>query len=265
MHTNPEVLALVALGEEAGTTAERQHIQTCSACSQEVAELAGIADIGRSSSHPETLLSPSPQVWDRIQSELGFDITETVRTDTVPSDGPSVTSSASVSDLSSRRAGGVPPADTTSGWSIGRRIAALAAAAVLALIVGIGVGINYEQRQFQPETRVIATAQLAPLPQWPGATGTAEITADGRGGRQLILRMTSPEPINGVVQVWLMDPTSTDAPEPMGVMENGVATINIPAGMSLFERPVVDISDEPLDDPDPKGHSGNSILRGELT
>ncbi|MET0694582.1 MAG: anti-sigma factor [Propionibacteriaceae bacterium] len=288
MHTNPEVLALLALGEDAGTPAERQHIDNCAACSQEVAELAGIADIGRSSSRPEALLSPSPEVWDRIRAELGFDITETVRTDTEPGLSPSVTSSGSVpsagsvTELAARRRSAPPSMGTGSGSGagaasgsgsssgsgsgsgIGRRIASLAAAAVLALIVGIGVGINYEQRQVTPENRVIATAQLTATPKFPGATGTAEVTADGHGGRKLILKMSSPQPITGTVQVWLINPDDVEAPQPMGVMKDGVATIVIPPGMSLFQRPVVDISDEPVNDTDPTGHSGNSILRGAL-
>jgi anti-sigma-K factor RskA len=263
MHTNPEVLALVALGEDAGTAAERHHIDSCRACAEEVAELAGIADIGRSSLKPESLLTPSPEVWQRIRDELGFDISETVRTDTTPGTTSPSRTTATVSELAARRR--QPPRGGDSGSSgLGRRIAALSAAAVLALIVGIGVGINYEQRQVTPETRVIATAQLTALPKWPGATGTAEVTADGRGGRQLVLTMTSPEPIQGTVQVWLMNPANQEAPQPMGVMKNGVATIVIPQGMSLFQRPMVDISDEPIDDTDPQGHSGNSILRGVL-
>jgi len=59
----------------------------------------------------------------------------------------------------------------------------------------------------------------------------------------------------------LMDARGT--PTSMGVMDNGVATLDVPPGMSLFERPLVDISDEPANDTDP-GHNGSSILRGKL-
>jgi anti-sigma-K factor RskA len=265
MHTNPEVLALVALGEQVATQAEHDHILTCPACSEEVAELARIADVGRSSAMPESMSAPSPQVWERIQAELGFRVSGSVVDATGrarPGSAPpgAEPSAATVTELAPRRdasAASGPPRRT----SAARRFLALAVAAALALIVGIGIGIGYEQRVTRPEDRVIASAQLAPLPAWDGASGTAEVTADGHGGRKLIVKMSSPKPVTGKVQVWLMDAKGT--PTSMGVMSNGVATLDVPPGMSLFERPLVDISDEPADDTDP-GHNGDSILRGKL-
>jgi anti-sigma factor RsiW len=266
MHTNPEVLALLALGEQAATPAEQEHIRTCPACSEEVAELARIADVGRSSTMSDTISRPSPQVWERIQAELGFDSPGAVLTRTATaereanaigasSDSPA--GSATVTDISGRR-----DADGPRRTSAGRRFLALAVAAALALIVGIGVGISYEQRIVKPEVRVIASAKLAPLPEYAGASGTVEVTADGRGGRQLIVKMSSPKPITGTPEVWLMN--SKGKITNMGKVVNGTAIIPVPAGMSLFEVPIVDISDEPAHDTNPTGHDGKSMLRGEL-
>ena len=262
MHTNPEVLALVALGEQVATPAEHDHISTCPACSEEVAELARIVDVGRSSTTSDSMSAPSPQVWERIQAELGFDI-QSSRTDGGTDDRRlnGVTTAATVTDLTARRdASGdpAPPRRTSSG----RRLIALAVAAALALVAGVAIGVTYERRTNGPRERVIASAELAPLPEWDGATGRAEVVADGRGGRALIVKMSSPKPVDGKVEVWLMD--AQGRPTSMGTMNNGVAELVVPPDMSLFDQPNVDISAEPAVDPDP-GHNGASILRGRLT
>ncbi len=261
MHTNPEVLALVALGEQVATPAEHDHISTCPACSEEVAELARIADVGRSSTTSDSLSAPSPQVWERIRAELGFDVQASdAGQPAVDRRDNGQPNAATVTDLTARRdASSDPGAPRRTGP--GRRFLALAVAAALALVVGVGVGVTYERRVNGPRERVIASAELAPLPAWDGASGTAEVTADGRGGRELIVRMTSPRPVDGTVQVWLMD--AQGKPTSMGPMNNGVAELPVPAGMSLFDQPTVDISAEPPNDTDP-GHNGASILRGRL-
>jgi hypothetical protein len=277
MHTNPEVLALMALGEDIGTPPERQHVTGCPACSEEVAELARIADVGRTSNASESFAAPSAEVWHRIAAELGF--RETLAGAARPTvSQPPAAQVATVTGLAAQRdnarggtrgsMGGADSATPTRAQptsaprtSAARRYAALAIAAALALIVGIGVGISYERQVVRPENRVIASAELRPLPKFEGATGTAEVFADGRGGRELVVKMTSPTPVNGTVQVWLMD--AQGRATSMGTMTNGVARLPIQPGMSLFERPTVDISDEPAQDPDP-GHNGDSILRGKL-
>ena len=259
MHTSPEVLALLALGEDAATPAERAHAVSCPICSQEVAELAGIADVGRTTSASDSMLAPDPRVWERIRAEIGF--TGASATSTAVLDAPpQAANGASVTDLSARR-DGATTTDPPRRSSAGRRLVSLAVAAGLALVAGIGIGIGYERQVVRPENRVIARAQLQPLPQWPGASGTAEVTADGRGNRKLIVRMTSPKPVDGETQVWLID-AKTGQPSSMGTVKNGVGDLNIPKDMSLFERPLVDISDEPPDQN--PAHSGDSIVRGQL-
>lgn len=253
MHTNPEVLALLALGESAGTVGERDHVKTCRTCSEEVSELARIADVGRTASATDTLATPSPEVWQRIVAELG--LSEAAGHGGVAT----ATRPAPVVDLAARRAG-PPKPDRTSA---GRRFLALAVAAGLALVVGIGIGIGYEQWVNKPTMRVIASAELKALPTWAGTTGTAQVMVDGTGRRELVLRVTPAKPVDGTLQVWLMKGTVRD-PQKMGTVANGEARIDIPPDMSLFSFPVVDVSDEPPNDPDPQ-HSGNSVVRGELS
>jgi anti-sigma-K factor RskA len=263
MHTNPEVLALLALAEDVGTPAERLHVESCPTCSEEVAELARIADVGRSSTTSDLLSAPSPEVWARITAELGFDapaqLASVTPAESRPAAAATTTPAATVTDLAARRVPAGPGGNRPT--SAARRFLALAVAAALALVVGIGVGIGYERQVTKPENRVIASANLTPLPKFAGAAGTAEVLADGRGGRELVVKMTSPQPINGTVQVWLMD--DRDQATSMGTMKDGVARLPIPRGMSLFERPTVDISAEPAADTNP-GLNGESILRGKL-
>ncbi|HEX8510503.1 MAG TPA: anti-sigma factor [Propionibacteriaceae bacterium] len=258
MHTNPEVLALLALGENAGTRMERDHVTTCSTCSEEVSELARISDVGRTATATDTLVTPSPEVWQRISAELGFSASTGTATATAtrpPAQGGQVT------ELAARRVSSAAPHAT----SAGRRFLALAVAAGLALIVGVGIGIGYQQWVDKPTMRVIASAQLKALPAWAGTTGTAQVMADGTGARELVLRVTPAKPVDGSLQVWLMKETVRD-PQRMGVaVQNGEARIPIPPGMSLLAFPVVDVSDEPPNDQEPQRHSGNSVARGELS
>jgi hypothetical protein len=265
MHTNPEILALRALGEEVGTASERDHLDHCPACAQEVAELSRLAGVGRSGGTSEDLLTPSPEVWQRVRAELGFTTTtaDPVRETRAAQVRLPAPSAGTVSDISSgSRARTQAERRSARPTSAGRRFLALAVAAALALVVGIGVGIKYEQRLAQPRERVIARAQLNAFPKWPGSTGTAEVLADGTGKRTLVLRMATPEKIDGTTQVWLID-KETKVIKFMGPMTNGQATIDIPQDMSLFKFPFVDVSDEPPNDTNPD-HSGNSIVRGQL-
>ena len=39
MHADPELLGLLALGEDVGTADDRDHVQSCPQCADEVSEL----------------------------------------------------------------------------------------------------------------------------------------------------------------------------------------------------------------------------------
>ena len=69
MHPSPDVLALLALGEETGTAEERAHLQTCAECQAEVADLARVVTAGRGGRAGDTgLLAPPDRVWHAIRS-----------------------------------------------------------------------------------------------------------------------------------------------------------------------------------------------------
>ena len=81
MHTDPELLALLALGERAGSEDERSHVEGCAVCATEVAELREVADLARSVGE-ERLSEPDPRVWAAVRAEVraGSDAARAVAT-----------------------------------------------------------------------------------------------------------------------------------------------------------------------------------------
>lgn len=71
MHTNPEVLAMSALGEWTGNEDEAQHLGQCPECRAELEELNYVVALGRDVV-PAFLEHPAPRVWDRVAAELGL-------------------------------------------------------------------------------------------------------------------------------------------------------------------------------------------------
>lgn len=72
MHTDPELLSLLALGESAGTAEDVVHAQACPECARELAELRRVVALARTITTETTLLTPSPDVWARISDELSL-------------------------------------------------------------------------------------------------------------------------------------------------------------------------------------------------
>jgi hypothetical protein len=72
MHTSPDLLALVALGEDAVDNDGRRHLDNCPVCQAELAELTRMADLGRRTTTDDVADAPSPTVWLAIRDELGF-------------------------------------------------------------------------------------------------------------------------------------------------------------------------------------------------
>ena len=70
MHSDPELLALLALGEREGTDDERAHAQSCPQCAAELSELSRVVVVGRHVGADPALAVPSPDVWARIRAEL---------------------------------------------------------------------------------------------------------------------------------------------------------------------------------------------------
>lgn len=73
MHADPEMLALLALGEAVGTEEDHLHAQTCPECSVALTELHELVTLARTAGAEPPLTPPSPDVWSRIRAELTLD------------------------------------------------------------------------------------------------------------------------------------------------------------------------------------------------
>jgi anti-sigma-K factor RskA len=246
MHTNPDLLALLALGEDVGAEEDLVHISECPACRDELAALTAAASTARRTNDRDVLLSPRPEVWQRISQEVRLQ---------APVALPATSPAAPVPSSSTP-----PPASDPSRSQRKTRLAAFALAAVLTLAVGIGLGANLDR--ILPGQRVVSSVQLNALPHWSGSSGRATVEQDRDGNRFLVVQVSSPEPATGPREVWL---TNSQA-EPMfamGFLNNGSGRFLIPPDVDLAQFQLVDISQEPANDHD-AGHSGNSMLRGKL-
>jgi hypothetical protein len=328
MHTNPEVLALLALGENPTSSADQQHLLNCAYCQAELADLRRVTRLAQHVDLSERLDTPPAVVWERIQEELaryaqpslqgaegeagspmsssaperhgdaGLATSEpltapTGRFDGIPVDQASEPSATDRSATAERRppptsqarsraaeqegqgsqarqAGArAQPAEPaqpsgTRGEATnppgGRRAGYLALAAGLALFAGIGIGVAWD-RWRQPG-EVVGQATLEARPGWSGASGSAEVRQDSHGNRTLVVTLTTPQPVQGTRQVWLL--TSDGGMQPVGFINGDRGFWAIPNGMDLRRFAVVDVSDEPVNDSN-VAHSGNSIVRGQLT
>ena len=235
MHPSPDILALLALGEAAGTPAERDHVESCSQCRSEVAALARAVTAGRgATSENSGLLTPPDRVWESVRAELALGVKQP--------EPQSLTA---------------PPATRQRR---GRRVLALALAAVLALVVGIGLGVGLD-RLVGPRQTVLWTAQLQALPAHSGASGEALVEQDIEGNKTLVIKLNSPPPASGSQEVWLID-RDVSKMQSLGHLTPSSNRFNIPADLDPRQFPVVDVSQEPPDGQ--PTHSGDSIVRGTL-
>lgn len=237
-HVDDDVLALLALGEDAGTPDERAHVAQCAHCTDEVAALGGVVTLAREAD--VTLVAPAPQVWTRIEAELGL----TPVASEAPA-GPAGSGSvdAVVVPMPRRR--------LAWGW--------VAGAAAAGVVIG-GIGVGWAQsRDTGPET-IVASAALAPLPGWT-AEGTARVEVDSDGERVLVVDVEDGEADDGFREVWLLRPDVSGLVS-LGTLTGSSGRFDLPAGLDLDEFSVVDVSLEQFDG-DP-AHSGDSIVRGAL-
>lgn len=252
-HLDPDILPLVALGEQKLTPADRSHLDECPQCTAEVDALRRTAAIGRSTIVIDTLESPPPRVWDSIVDELGLSIgaeqsaAEDVTVsapEAIPAHAPRE-NAARVHDRSSRRRVG--------GWTRGL----LALAATVALVVVVG---GVWSLTSLPQTTPIASAELLAFPDHPGAHGEAVVEESGQE-RSVVVTLDA-APIPGTFrEVWLISADATQILS-LGILDSQTGTFAIPADVDLDEFVLVDISAEP--DGGPPEHSGDSIVRGEL-
>jgi hypothetical protein len=260
MHTDPEVLALVALGErDAATPEELDHIAHCDSCGRDVDELEHLTSVGRTISDHFTLETPSPEVWNRIRVQLGFQ--DDFSSELVPPPVPHHRAASSPATPSPVIAAPPPDhAERAAQPRRRRRIVSLALAAVLALLAGVGGTLAWQQLRPFSET-VLASTALDALPDWTGATGKATLEEDAAGRKVLVVTMVTPRPVDGIQQVWLID-RDVAGMIPVGQLTAPVQRFPLAADVDVSRFPVVDISVEAPDGD--AQHSGDSIVRGTL-
>lgn len=243
MHTNPDLLALLALGEDVGTEEDLVHISDCPDCRTELAAFTAAAGTGRRSSELDVLVAPRPEIWARISEELNLQ--------------------GSLVDARASTPGPPPTPPVPTGPPPNRRsvrAASLVLAAALALAVGVGLGANLGR--VLPGQQEVASVQLNALPDWVGSQGRATVEQDRDGNRTLVVAISSPEPASGPREVWMAN-SSADSMIAMGYLDDGTGRFPIRPDVDLGVYQLVDISQEPSDDHDFR-HSGESMLRGKL-
>ena len=231
-HVHPDDLALLALGEQP-EHADRTHLDACAMCRDEVDQLRRVVTSARSVTADDTPVAPPAQVWGAVAAELGLDSSASPRTDEV----------ATVLPLTRPR----------------RRTALLVAAAAL---VGVLVGsvVTGLVVSGGDDGGVVASADLAPLPQHQG-TGAAEVVGTG-DKRVLRLDVTGLTTGEGFYEVWLLGADGKRLVS-LGLLDGSTASFPLPSQVDLADFPVVDVSLEPADGN--PAHSGDSIVRGTLS
>lgn len=247
-HLDPELIALLALGEPADADA-RTHLDGCPDCSAELEAFAATVTRGRAAGPElEELVEPPERVWDAIAREL---------------DLPAHVQPADAAAAAEATAAG--PRATTPGVTrrAGRRRrvapAWLAAAAAAGVVVG-GLGVGWWEGR-SPAPTVVEQAALDPLPDWPEASGTAVVEKSSDGTRELVVTLAGAGTDGGFHEVWLID-TEVSRLISLGMLHGNHGVFPLPDDLDLAAYPVVDISEEQFDGN--PGHSGDSIVRGVL-
>lgn len=241
-HIDPDVLALLALGESADDVRDAEHLATCDECRTEVMILRRAAVVGRSTIDAGELLEPSPRVWAAIQRDLADAEADAGPAPEVPTENAEA-----------------PGARVT---PLRRRLWVPLAAAAAALIIAVAGGVWWANRPV-PAT-VLASATLDAFPDWPDASASATVEELPDGDRVVEVDLDAPLPDDGDAyrELWLIS-SEGDALVSLGILDGTHGTFVIPADVDLSRFTLVDISQEHFDG-DP-GHSGDSIVRGELS
>jgi hypothetical protein len=258
-HVAPEVLALLALGEQVALPDDNEHISECEQCRREIEVLSRAAMVGRSTFDAGELLESPARVWERISDELNLSpeaatlpraaATAVVVESASPGtdDVIPMTAGATVHSLEKKR---------RRPWG-----GALAAAASLALIAAAGSAIWLT---FQPaeQPMILASATLDAFPNWADSTGEAQLEQLPDGTRVIEVKFDAPAAAGGYREVWLIT-SDASALVSLGVVEGTSGQFTIPDGLDIDRHDLVDISEEQFDSN--PAHSGDLIVRGQLS
>ncbi len=257
-HCDETTLALAALGEDIPAD-EAAHLNSCSLCTADVAELIEVVTLGREA--PAELSAVPDSVWAGIRAELslagapdGADAGSEVHRLPAPAastaDPGDGAAEGTVVAFERRRRGplwGVAAVAAASG--------ALVGGAVVWSAVERGGSGTGSTEQF------VAQAVLAPLTETVSEPGKATVL-DSADGEVVRVDARSLPANEGFYEVWLLDADATKLVALGALPAGSIGTFTVPPGLSLDDFPVVDISLESYDG-DPS-HSKKSLMRGTL-
>jgi anti-sigma factor RsiW len=269
-HTDPEILALRALGETAGTAHDAAHAESCAHCQAELARLTEVVRLARDPAGAETLQVPPPQVWDRIAAATGIIAPlNTAPLNTDPLNGSALNGSAPPAETPVAPQAPAIPEDRhrprrrpLPAWPR-RRLASALAGLAAGVIIGIGGAAGVAQLAQAPPAPVVARIELSPLPQfpqWQGTTGTAVMRSTA-SQREIVVTLRAPAR-PGFYEVWLLarDGVSMISLGDLSVEHTG--TFVMPSGVDLRDYSRIDISLQPFNGS--TQHSKASVVRGSL-
>ena len=245
-HLDPEQLALWAMGEPVASADDDVHIAACPDCQRELDELRHAALVGRSVIDAGEMLTPPERVWQAIRAEVGMAEVGTAEPGAASQSEPLPTGGHAVA----RHAGRRRRPGLATAWVL---------AASLVVVGGVAVGgwaIGQRTAVVQ-----VAAASLDAFPDHPGAVGAAVLQETQDGSRMVRVELEADEPPGAYREVWLITKDAS-ALVSLGVLEGTEGTFTVPDEIDVSQYALVDVSNEP-DDGQP-GHSGDSIVRGEL-
>jgi hypothetical protein len=261
-HTDPMILALLALGETAGMADDAGHTETCARCRAELARLIEVVELARRGPG-ERLEAPPPQVWDRIAAAAGVSPAGTVPAGNgaVPADnGAAAGNGATVPAGTGAAAPGREPL-ARRGILARRRLATGLAGLAAGLIIGIGGTAGIVQLTEAPAPRLVAQIELSPLPQfpqWQDATGTAVMRATA-SQQVIVITLHAPDK-SGFYEVWLLARDGVSMISLGDLNAGHTGTFTIPPGVDLRYYSRIDVSLQPFNGS--TQHSNTSVVRG---
>ena len=267
-HIDPDLLALMALGEDA-PAADRAHLASCPACATELRQLTKVVSATRTGPELRALDEPPPGLWSRVAAAAGVD----PATGAVTAPGPAP--ETGLNGWPDAAAGPVPgpgpvpagkPAAAGTGrpaWWRRRPLLTAAAGLVAGLLIGAGGAAGIHQLTAAPATHVVASIPLRPLaqfPQWRAASGTA-VMAQGAHGNQLTVSLRAPRK-PGFYEVWLLARNGTSMISLGDLGPGHTGKFAMPPGVDLANYSRIDVSLQPFNGS--TLHSRTSVVRGSL-
>ena len=262
-HIDPDLLALLALGEDAAAE-DRAHLASCPACATELRQLTKVVSVTRGGPDLRALDTPPPALWSRVAAAAGVDA--------VP--GPVTAPGTALNDRPDTAAGPAPspgpvpagepgPSQGRPAWWRRRPLLTAAAGLVAGLLIGAGGAAGIHQLTSAPATDVVASIPLRPLaqfPQWQAARGTA-VMVEGPHGKQLTVSLRAPRK-PGFYEVWLLARNGTSMISLGDLGPGHTGKFTMPPGVDLANYSRIDVSLQPFNGS--TLHSQTSVVRGSL-